>query len=212
MDKVFVISHETAIMIAQIRGLLLSKEPFTLVIEAGGMGYEIFCTQEAYEHAPATGNEYQVFTRFIVREDSQTLYGFATRDERKLFDQITGVSGIGPKTGLAIVSSLGANALKEAIRTKDLIVLTGIPGVGKKTAERLIVELRDKLLKEEVFTVETDSDDSSSAKIRQEALAALVALGYNRGDAEKAIRTIIREQPTQAEKVESLIKAALKNV
>jgi Holliday junction DNA helicase RuvA len=199
-------------MIAQIRGILLSKEPFTLIIEAGGTGYEIFSTQEAYEHAPSTGNEYQVFTRFIVREDSQTLYGFSTQDERKLFDQVISVSGIGPKTGLAIVSSLGTHALKEAIRTKDLIALTGIPGVGKKTAERLVVELRDKLLKEEVFTSETGAPDTGSARIRQEALAALVALGYNRGDAEKAIRTVIKNQPEESEKVERLIKAALKTV
>ena len=199
-------------MIAHIRGILISKEPLTLIIEAGGIGYEIFCTQEAYEQAPSEGKEYRIFTRHIIREDSQSLYGFATQDERKLFDQITSVSGIGPKTGLAIVSSLGTNALKEAIRTKDLIVLTGIPGVGKKTAERLIVELRDKLLKEEVFTVEAGASDSGSAKIRQEALAALVALGYNRGDAEKAIRAVIRDQPMEAEKVERLIKAALKNV
>ncbi|MDP4219104.1 MAG: Holliday junction branch migration protein RuvA [Bacteroidota bacterium] len=199
-------------MISQIRGNLISKEPFTLVIDAGGIGYEIFCTQAAYEHAPGIGNDYQVFTRFIVREDSQTLYGFSTQDERKLFDQIVSVSGIGPKTGLAIVSSLGTNALKEAIRTKDLIALTGIPGVGKKTAERLVVELRDKLLKEEVFTSEAGAPDSGNARIRQEALAALVALGYNRADAEKAIRTVIREQPAEAEKVERLIKAALKTV
>ena len=199
-------------MIAHIRGILTSKEPFTLVIEAGGTGYEIFTTQEAYEKAPSEGKEYQVFTRLIVREDSQTLYGFATKDERILFDQVISVSGIGPKTGLAIVSALGANALKEAIRTKDLIALTGIPGVGKKTAERLVVELRDKLLKEEVFTSEVGTVDSSSAKIRQEALAALVALGYNRGDAEKAIRTVIKNQPEESEKVERLIKAALKTV
>ena len=199
-------------MIAQIRGTLISKEPFTLVIDAGGIGYEIFSTQEAYEHAPLVGKEYTLFIRFIVREDSQTLYGFASADERKLFDQIISVSGIGPKTGLAIVSSLGAKSLKEAIRTKDLIALTGIPGIGKKTAERLVVELRDKLLKEDVFTSETGSPDSGSAKIRQEALAALVALGYNRGDAEKAIRSVIRDQPLEAEKLERLIKAALKSV
>lgn len=199
-------------MIAQIRGTLISKEPFILVIDAGGIGYEIFSTQEAYEKAPPIGKEYTLFTRFIVREDSQTLYGFASADERKLFDQIISVSGIGPKTGLAIVSSLGAKSLKEAIRTKDLIALTGIPGIGKKTAERLVVELRDKLLKEEVFTSEPGSEDSGSAKIRQEALAALVALGYNRGDAEKAIRSVIRDQPNEAEKVEKLIKAALKSV
>ena len=199
-------------MISHIRGTLISKEPFTLVIDAGGIGYEIFSTQEAYEHAPSIGKDYQVFTRFIVREDSQTLYGFARQDERKLFDQVISVSGIGPKTGLAIVSSLGTNALKEAIRTKDLIALTGIPGIGKKTAERLVVELRDKLLKEEVFTAEPGAPDSSSAKIRQEALAALVALGYNRGDAEKAIRSVIKEQPQESEKLEKLIKAALKSV
>lgn len=199
-------------MIAHIRGTLISKDPFTLVIETSGLGYEIYCTQEAYERAPTSGKEYQVFTRFIVREDSQTLYGFATQDERKLFDQVISVSGIGPKTGLAIVSSLGTNALKEAIRTKDLVALTGIPGVGKKTAERLVVELRDKLLKEEVFTAEAGASDSSSAKIRQEALAALVALGYNRADAEKAIRAVIKDQPMEAEKVEKLIRAALKSV
>lgn len=199
-------------MIAQIRGTLISKEPFTLVIDASGIGYEIFSTQEAYEKAPLVGKEYTLFIRFIVREDSQTLYGFASADERKLFDQIISVSGIGPKTGLAIVSSLGAKSLKEAIRTKDLIALTGIPGIGKKTAERLVVELRDKLLKEEVFTSEPGSEDSGNAKIRQEALAALVALGYNRGDAEKAIRSVIRDQPNEAEKVEKLIKAALKTV
>ena len=198
-------------MIAHIRGILTSKEPFTLILEAGGIGYEIFSTQEAYEKAPSEGKEYRVFTRLIVREDSQTLYGFATKDERTLFDQVISVSGIGPKTGLAIVSALGSNALKEAIRTKDLIALTGIPGIGKKTAERLVVELRDKLLKEEVFT-EVGSMDSSSAKIRQEALAALVALGYNRGDAEKAIRNVIKNQPEESEKVERLIKAALKAV
>ncbi len=199
-------------MISHIRGKLISKEPFTLVIEAGGIGYEVFSTQAAYERAPGPGNEYQVFTRFIVREDSQTLYGFATQDERKLFDQVISVSGIGPKTGLTIVSSLGTNALKEAIRTKDLIALTGIPGIGKKTAERLVVELRDKLLKEEVFIAEPGASDSSRAKIRQEALAALVALGYNRGDAEKAIRSVIKEQPQESEKLERLIKAALKSV
>ena len=199
-------------MIAHIRGILTSKEPFTLVIEAQGIGYDIFCTQEAYEKAPSEGKEYKVFTRLIVREDSQTLYGFSTKDERALFDQVISVSGIGPKTGLAIVSALGANALKEAIRGRDLIALTGIPGIGKKTAERLVVELRDKLLKEEVFTVEPGAVDSSSAKIRQEALAALVALGYNRSDAEKAIRTVIKNQPEESEKLERLIKAALKSV
>ncbi|MEI8135311.1 MAG: Holliday junction branch migration protein RuvA [bacterium] len=199
-------------MIAHIRGILTAKTPFHLVIEAQGVGYDISCTQEAYEKAPHEGSEYRVFTRLIVREDSQTLYGFASSEERALFDQVISVSGIGPKTGLAIVSALGATALSTAIRSNDLIALTGIPGVGKKTAERMVVELRDKFLKDEVFTSEVGAPDSSSAKIRQEALAALVALGYNRADAEKAIRSVIKNQPEDSEKVERLIKAALKSV
>ena len=194
-------------MIAHLRGKLLSKIPFEIVLDCGGVGYDVLCTQEAYGKAPSVGGEYSVFTRLIVREDSQTLYGFASIEERELFERIIGVSGIGPKTGLAIVSALGAENLKEAIRSSSIHTLTTIPGVGRKTAERMIVELRDRFVKEEItggITVD------GAPKARQEALAALVALGYARADAEKAIREVLRETPEAGVKVETLIKAALK--
>ena len=197
-------------MIAHINGKLISKEPFTLVIEAGGIGYEIYSTQEAYNRAPQVGADYLLHTRHIVREDSETLYGFASVEERKLFDQVISVSGIGPKTGLSIVSALGAEALREAIRTSDLIALKGIPGVGKKTAERLIVKLRDKMIRDD-DAFDIPSASGGSAKIRQEALAALLALGYSRADGEKAIRTVVKDDPKSAEKIETLLKAALRS-
>jgi holliday junction DNA helicase RuvA len=194
-------------MIAQLRGKVLSKYPFNLVLDCAGVGYDILCTQEAYGKAPDAGKEYTVVTRLIVREDSQTLYGFASQEERELFDRIISVSGIGPKTGLAIVSALGAETLKEAIRSSNIHTLTTIPGVGRKTAERMIVELRDRFAKEEL-TGGVTAD--GAPKARQEALAALVALGYARADAEKAIREVLRESPEAGVKVETLIKAALK--
>ncbi|HET9135010.1 MAG TPA: Holliday junction branch migration protein RuvA [Candidatus Kapabacteria bacterium] len=195
-------------MISSIKGILLQKEPTLLVIEASGVGYDILCTQTAYEQAAAVGNEYKVYTRLIIREDSQTLYGFSSTQERDVFDLSVAVSGIGPKTALAIVSAFAAPKVREAIVNKDLITLTAIPGVGKKTAERLIVELRDKLIKDESSLAGDEGDGTSN--VRSEALSALVSLGYNRATAEKAIRDVIRSNPKDAEKVESLIKAALK--
>ncbi len=194
-------------MISSIRGIVLHKEPALLVIETGGVGYDILCSQTAYEQASALGEEYRVFTRMIVREDSQTLYGFSSIGERGLFDLVIAVSGIGPKTGLALVSALAAQKIREAIINKDVVTLTAIPGIGKKTAERMIVELRDRMIKDEGAIV---SESGSESNVRSEALAALIALGYNRASAEKAIRDVIRIEPKEAEKLETLIKAALR--
>ncbi len=198
-------------MISHINGELVHKEPFRLTIESAGVGYEILCTQAAYNDAPLAGKLYKVFTRLIIREDSHTLYGFSSTDERQLFDQIISVSGIGPKTGLTIVSAIGVHDLKEALRTGDLIALKGIPGVGKKTAERLIVELRDKLLKDEFIPDNISSADGRTAQVRHEALSALMALGYSRADGEKAIRSVMKNDAEAAKKVESLLKAALRS-
>ena len=193
-------------MIALLRGTLRQRLPFTLVIEAGGIGYEVFVTQEAYDHAPALGEECELWTRLVVREDSMTLFGFASVQERVLFDQLITISGIGPKTAIGILSGIGEEPLREAIRASDVHRLIGIPGIGRKTAERLIVELRDKLLKEEMLTAES----TPSNKIRSDALQALLALGYQRAVAEKAIRDVARDHPELAKNVETLIKAALK--
>jgi holliday junction DNA helicase RuvA len=193
-------------MISLLRGKLHFRAPYTLVIEAGGVGYEVLCTQEAYDLAPVIGEEYEIWTRLVVREDSMTLFGFASLAERALFDQLVAISGIGPKSAIAILSGIGEAPLREAIRASDVHRLIGIPGIGRKTAERLIVELRDKLLKEEIYTAPTEG----GGKIRNDALQALLALGYQRNAAEKAIRDVVRDQPEMLANVEKLIKAALK--
>ncbi len=136
-----------------------------------------------------------------------TLFGFASLEERALFDQLIAISGIGPKTAIGILSGIGEEALREAIRSSDVGRLVGIPGIGRKTAERLIVELRDKLLKEELAS----SESSPSNKARTDALQALLALGYQRTVAEKTIRDVLRDQPDSGTNAERLIKAALKN-
>jgi len=195
-------------MIALLRGTVRAKSQNVLVIDAGGVGYEVFSSQETIDRSPQVGETYEVFTRLIVREDSMTLFGFFDVEERALFDQVIAVSGIGPKTGLSILA-LGSAQLKEAIRSTNVHALTNIPGVGKKTAERLIVELRDKLLKEEVTqTFVTSSGDAAGA--RMDALQALMALGYPRAIAEKAIRSVLQTNPESGRSTEQLVKAALK--
>jgi Holliday junction DNA helicase RuvA len=193
-------------MISLIRGKLHFRSPYTLVIEASGVGYEVLCTQEAYDRVAVIGEGYEIWTRLVVREDSMTLFGFASLAERALFDQLVAISGIGPKSAIAILSGIGEAPLREAIRASDVHRLIGIPGIGRKTAERLIVELRDKLLKEEIYTTPTEG----GGKVRNDALQALLALGYQRNAAEKAIRDVVRDQPEMLANVEKLIKAALK--
>lgn len=197
-------------MLALVRGIVRYKTPFTLVLDVQGIGYEVLCTQQAFERAPAMGSEYEVISRLIVREDSMTIFGFSDVAERTLFDQIIAVSGIGPKTGLVILSSTGPDALREAIRTSDIHRLTHIPGVGKKTAERLIVELRDKLVKEEFTQFTTQPPAGGEHSFRADAIQALVALGYPRAMAEKAIQSVIRTDPEAGRELQTLIRAALK--
>ncbi len=193
-------------MISLLRGIVRQRAPFTLVIEAGGVGFEVLATQAAFESAAPVGEECEIWTRLIVREDSMTLFGFSGEPERALFDLLITISGIGPKTAIGILSGIGEEPLREAIRSSDVHRLVGIPGIGRKTAERLIVELRDKLLKEEILSTAS----TPTSKIRGDALQALLALGYQRAAAEKAIRDVLRDQPEVGTNVEKLIKAALK--
>ncbi len=197
-------------MLALVRGIVRHKTPFTLVLDANGVGYEVLCTQQAYEKAPAVGIEYELLTRLIVREDSMTLFGFSDVEERTVFDQIIAVSGIGPKTGLVILSSTGPEQLREAIRTSDIDRLTHIPGVGKKTAERLIVELRDKLVKEEFTHSYAQPQTNGETNFRADAIQALISLGYPRATAEKAIQSVLRTDPEAGRALQTLIRAALK--
>jgi holliday junction DNA helicase RuvA len=197
-------------MISLLRGIVRHKTPFIIILDVAGVGYEVYCTQEAYEKAPTVDVDYQLHTRLIVREDSMTLFGFSSIEERTLFDQLISVSGIGPRTGHGMLTGLTSTQLRDAIRMNNLSTLTGIPGVGKKTAERLVLELRDKILKEDFTAPQGVGEPADRINTRNEALQALVALGYQRAVAEKAIRVVLRDRADEGQTTERLIKAALK--
>ena len=195
-------------MITYVSGTLAAKSFSEVVIEAGGLGYAMSIPASSYEKLPAVGQPARLLTHFHVREDAQTLFGFATEGERTLFRSMIGVSGIGPKLALAALSAFAPETLRDHILEGDASLLTRIPGVGKKTAERLIVELRDRLADVDPGATAPAGTDGDPAGVRADARAALEALGLQRADAEKRIRLALRDHdgPLTAE---VLIRRAL---
>ncbi|MBS1912091.1 MAG: Holliday junction branch migration protein RuvA [Bacteroidetes bacterium] len=195
-------------MIEHLSGRLIEKTPTKAVISAGGVGYAALISLATYERLPEAGGEAALHTWLAVREDALTLYGFATTAEREFFLLLTGVTGVGPKLAIGILSSAGVDVLRENLAQGNAAALTRLPGIGRKLAERLALELRDK-----VGSVAAAGPDGSSARAgtRDEALAALLALGYNRTVAERALRSALKEGPENEATVEALIKAALKH-
>lgn len=196
-------------MFAYVSGTLVSKKPTAAVIEAGGIGYRLLIPASSYERLPAEGKTAKLMTAFVVREDSQTLYGFATAPERELFEILTGVSGIGPKLGLAALSGMNPAELRDAVVAGDDDMLTRIPGVGKKTAARLIVELRDKLDDLDHLEGAAPISGGDDAAARADARAGLEALGLSRAQAEKRIRKVLRDHD-DVTSAEALIRIALR--
>lgn len=193
-------------MIAQIRGKLIEKTPTYVVIDCGGVGYELKISLNTFSQI---GGEVEclLYTYFVVREDAQLLYGFKEKSERELFKLLTSVSGVGPSTAMMILSSLSSNETKAAIVSGDVNTLKSVKGIGQKSAERVIVDLKDKISGIEVsltnFTV-------SNNTIKEEALSALMMLGFSKKPAEKALeKAIISEEDLT---VEELIKRTLKNL
>ncbi len=196
-------------MIAYVSGTLAQKTPAAVVIEAGGLGYEVLIPASSFDRLPAQGKKAKLLTHFQVREDAQTLYGFATEAERTLFRTMIGVRGVGAKLALAALSAMAPDALRDHILEGDAGVLTRIPGVGKKTAERLVVELRDRLATLDGFEMSgAGAGGDDTASVRADARAALEALGLARAEAEKRIRRVLRDAdgPVSAEE---LIRKAL---
>jgi len=175
------------------RGTLIESSPSRAIVEVHGIGYHLSIPANLLPHLPKSGEEVLLYVSFIVRELSQSLYGFGTAQERDLFEVLINVSGIGPKTGIAMVGTLSFNALIDAITTKDMATICRVPGIGKKTAEKLIIEVHDKLPR--MFDLTGRSDIRSqagdagpeSAHTLRDAMSALINLGYNQSEAEKAI-------------------------
>lgn len=189
-------------MIAQLTGKIIEKNPTDLVLDVNGVGYELKVSlntsSEIDEKKTVT-----VFTQLIVREDAQLLYGFHNKEERTMFNQLIGVSGIGPNTAILMLSALRPVEIARAIQTEDLVTIKSIKGIGLKTAERVIIDLRDKVSKLS-FTENNLSGQGNTTRF--EALSALVSLGFDRKSVEKALDKIYQDGAT----VEGLIREGLK--
>jgi Holliday junction DNA helicase RuvA len=194
-------------MIAQLAGSLAHKSPEHLVLDVGGVGYQVFVSLNSFYRLPETGERVQLLIHTHVREDAMQLYGFVDREEKELFTLLLGVSGIGPRLALNILSGTPSQELEEAIEAGDLVRLVAIPGVGKKTAERLIVELRDKV--KLVKAARGAENGRRATGLEAEAVSALVNLGYRRTEAERAVKTACA---AGASDLEAVIRTALRRV
>jgi len=184
-------------MIAHLRGKLLAKHPNQVVVETGGVGYEVNISVPTFSELPANGSEVALQIHTHVREDVISLYGFLRLAEKQLFEKLMTVSGIGAKLAITILSGMAADEMAGAIRSNDVARLTKIPGIGKKTAERMVLELRDKL--PPVAGTSTPTVPAMSA-MEEDVLSALVNLGYQRAVAEKALANVVKNGPGKSEK------------
>jgi Holliday junction DNA helicase RuvA len=196
-------------MIGYIQGEVVFLDLTQVILDVGGIGYEIRISLNTYTHLKELRNV-KVYTYLQIREDAHVLYGFFDMKEKNLFTQLISVSGIGPSTAIMVLSSMEVNEIDEAIASGDVITLKSIKGIGQKTAERIIVELKDKIRKEKGYDKSMVSALSEYNIVRNEALAALVTLGIQKSSAEKIIQSILLKHGKNIT-VEELIKLALKS-
>ena len=184
-----------------------------IVIEAGGIGYQVFISLQTFDYLPSVGENLKIYTYLYLREDAMILYGFLTKDDLELFKLLISVSGIGPKGGLSILSTLEADDLRFAILSGDAKAISKAPGVGGKTAQRVILELKDKLSLEDAFEAKTEHVQKNAAaaggSVKNDAVMALTALGYSSTESLKAVSTV---EITEDMDVEEVLKAALKHL
>jgi holliday junction DNA helicase RuvA len=196
-------------MIAYVNGIVTYKDPAYAIIDVNGVGYEVRISLQTYTSLPDIGARCKLVTFLNIREDAHVLYGFWGNDEKKLFLDLTSISGIGPSTALVMLSSLSSSEIRQGIIDEDLRLIQSIKGIGSKTAQRVILELRDKIRKEELVSTGTKTAETNSGTLRSEALAALVTLGIPKATAEKSLDAIIKREG-QSISVENLIKLALR--
>jgi len=195
-------------VIGRLRGVLVRKEPPALLVEAGGVGYELEAPMTTFYDLPAVGEAVTLYTHLVVREDAHLLYGFARESQRALFRGLLKVNGVGPRVALAVLSGLTDQEFVRCIGEEDVARLTQVPGIGRKTAERLIVEMRDKLAPVPEAPVTAAGAPPAAADPVSEAVSALVALGYKPQEAARAVRAV----SAKGLATEEIIRQALKGV
>ncbi|MBC3764412.1 Holliday junction branch migration protein RuvA [Neptunicella marina] len=203
-------------MIGRIRGVVIEKQAPEVLVEAAGVGYEIQVPMTSFYQLPDAGQEAIIYTHFVVREDAQLLYGFANKTERALFRELIKANGVGPKLALTIMSGMSAEQFIQCVNYEDVTALVKLPGVGKKTAERLVVEMRDRLKNLQPVIAEGGAPmpaNNESVVVlgamddaKQEALSALLALGYKQAQALQVIKSVYQDEMTS----EQLIREALR--
>ena len=202
-------------MIEFVRGELAAVEADKAVVDVDGIGFGVFMSGQALGMLPSVGEQVKIYTYLNVKEDAMQLYGFLTRDDLEIFRLLIGVSGIGPKGALGILTGLTPDELRFAVMSKDVKAISAAPGIGKKKAEKLILELKDKLRIEDVLDgvvlngTTPDSASGGSGEVAGEAVQALVALGYGSTEALQAVKKIEIKEDME---VEEVLKAALKYV
>jgi Holliday junction DNA helicase RuvA len=197
-------------MIAFLRGRLHSKTPNRAIIECGGVGYDATISVATFTTLPAEGAEARLHIYTHVREDQIALFGFAEPNEKRLFEKLLTISGIGPKLAITVLSGIDTDRLVTAIRGGDYATLTRIPGIGKKTAERVVLELKDKL--DDMAVPSAAASTSSKGPAADDALSAMVNLGYARPIAERAIEAALAKDPATTHDFEVLFRAAMASI
>ncbi|OOR98434.1 Holliday junction branch migration protein RuvA [Haemophilus paracuniculus] len=200
-------------MIGRLHGIILEKSPPEMVLDVQGVGYELLLPMTSFYSLPQVGESTTLFTHLVVREDAHLLFGFAQKQDRTLFRELIKTNGVGPKLALAILSAMSVSQFATAVEQEELAKLTKIPGIGRKTAERLLVELKGKFKGLEQSDLFDDTPNSgrivasNTPDPSDEAVEALIALGYKPSDAEKMIKKVNKADLTS----EQLIREALKN-
>jgi Holliday junction DNA helicase RuvA len=200
---------ETSPMIGRLRGTLISKQPPSLLIEVGGVGYDVDAPMSTIYDLPATGKEVTLLIHYAVREDGVSLYGFLREPDRAMFRHLLKVSGIGAKIALAVLSGVSTDDLSRLVHAGDVVALTKIPGIGKKTAERMVIELRDRVDAVGVRLPSSNAGEAMPADPVSEATVALQQLGYKPVEASRLVQKVAADGDTAEAIIRKALRAAL---
>ena len=198
-------------MIGFLRGKLIKKQPPLLILDVKGVGYEIEAPMTTFYVLPKTGNEIEIYTHLVVRDDAHLLFGFATENERLLFRNLLKANGVGAKMALTILSGIEASEFSQCIQNNNAERLTKLPGIGKKTAERLIIEMRDRIENiPKLATIQKNGNMDKRSNPADEAISALISLGYKPAEASKYVLAITNDGMSSEELIREALKHSVK--